>query len=44
MPGVAADLAYLVALVAGDMLLWLVGLVALYTVVLAVRDGLARVP
>ena len=42
MPDLAADLAYLVAVVAGDMVLTMLGLVVLFTVVLAVRDGLAR--
>ncbi|WP_220598134.1 hypothetical protein [Oscillochloris sp. ZM17-4] len=42
MPGLAADIAYLVGAVASDMLLTLLGLIVLFVVVLAVRDGLAR--
>lgn len=42
MPGLAADLAYLAAAVAGDLVLTLLGLVLLFVVVLAVRDGLVR--
>lgn len=42
MPALAADLAYLVAALAGDLVLTLLALVVLFVVVLAVRDGLAR--
>lgn len=38
----AGDLTYLVALVAGELVLRLLAFVVLFTVVLAVRDGLAR--
>ena len=38
-----ADLAYLTRMLAGDMIMWLLGLVVLYSVALATRDGLARV-
>lgn len=40
--GLAADLVYLVAAVADGILPVLLGLIALFVVVLAVRDGLAR--
>lgn len=43
MYGLVDDLAYLTQILAGDMLIWLIGLVCLYTVALAVRDGLVRV-
>ncbi len=42
MPSLAADIAYLVAFLAGDMLIDLLGLFVLFILVLAVRDGLAR--
>lgn len=41
MSGLAADLAYLVALIAGDALGYLLGLFVLFTVTLALRDMLA---
>lgn len=43
MYGLADDMAYLTQILAGDMLIWLIGLVCLYSVALAVRDGLIRV-
>jgi len=43
MYGLVDDLAYLTQILAGDMLIWLIGLVCLYTVALAVRDGLTRI-
>lgn len=43
MSGVPDDLAYLVAALGGDMIQTLLALVVLFVVVLAVRDGLARI-
>jgi len=39
MPEIADDIAYLVSVIAGDMLSVLLALLILFTLVLAVRDG-----
>lgn len=42
MLAIADDLAYLIMVVAGDLIITLLAFVVLFAVVLAVRDGLGR--